>query len=128
MKSMKAKTYKFYMLVVLLVITAHNFVDRTTLGLVLQDIKTDLHLSDTQLGVLTGIAFALFYALMGIPIARWADRGNRVAIIAMATALWSAAVALSAIAATLLQLVLIRVVVAVGEAGCVPTAHSLVAD
>jgi len=127
-QSIKAKSYKSYMLVLLLVITAHNFVDRTMLGLVLQNIKTDLRLSDTQLGVLTGIAFAAFYALMGIPIARWADRGNRVTIITLATLLWSAAVVLSGTARTFAELLMIRVGVAVGEAGCFPASHSLIAD
>jgi predicted MFS family arabinose efflux permease len=96
--------------------------------LLAQDIKVDLALSDTQLGLLTGIAFAAFYSLMGIPIARWADRGNRVTIISLTTALWSITVALCGSAATFVQLMLIRVGVAIGEAGCLPTAHSLIAD
>jgi MFS family permease len=125
---MKDTTYKSYLLAVLAVILAFNYVDRTILGLALQDIKADLSLSDTQLGFLTGIAFALFYAVMGIPIARWADRGNRKTIIVLTVALWSAAVALCGAAANFLQLVFIRVGVAVGEAGCVPPAHSLIAD
>jgi MFS family permease len=116
------------MLAVLMVVLAFNSVDRVALGLVLQDIKLALHLSDTQLGVLSGIAFALFYSIMGVPIARWADRGNRVAIISVTTALWSAMVALCGSAASFAQLLLIRVGVAVGEAGCVPPAHSLIAD
>ena len=74
---MKASAYKHYMVTVLLVILAFNYVDRLALGLMLQDIKADLELSDTQLGLLSGLAFALFYSIMGIPIARWADRGNR---------------------------------------------------
>jgi MFS transporter, Spinster family, sphingosine-1-phosphate transporter len=121
-------TYKHYMLAVLLLVSAFNFVDRFVLGLVLQDIKVDLSLSDTQLGVLTGIAFAVFYSLMGIPLARWADRGNRVTIIVVTTALWSASVALCGAAGSFLQLLLIRIGVAVGEAGCMPPAHSLIAD
>ena len=120
--------YKTYLLTVLLVILAFNFVDRTALGLVLQDIKIDLHLSDSQLGFLSGIAFALFYSVMGIPLARWADRGNRVRIIGVTTALWSVAVALCGMAGTFWQLMLIRVLVGVGEAGCVPSAQSLMAD
>lgn len=116
------------MLGVLMVIMAFNFVDRLAIGLMLQNIKHDLHLTDTELGLLTGIAFALFYALMGIPIARWADRGNRVSIIVITTALWSAAVGLCGLAANFVQLILIRVIVAVGEAGCVPPAHSLIAE
>jgi MFS family permease len=124
----KSAAYKRYLLGVLLVILAFNQKDRLALGLVLQEIKIDLSLSDTQLGLLTGIAFALFYSAMGIPIARWADRGNRVAIISLTTALWSGAVALCAAAGSFMQLLLIRVGVAVGEAGCIPPAHSLIAD
>jgi predicted MFS family arabinose efflux permease len=125
---MNAGRYRKYLLGVLLVTLAFNAVDRLALGLLLQDIKTDLALSDTQLGLISGIAFALFYSVMGVPIARWADRGNRVVIISLATALWSAAVALCGLAGSFVQLLLIRVGVAVGEAGCVPAAHSLIAD
>src|SRR5512145_1715882 len=120
--------YRNYLLGVLALVLASNCMDRIALGLVLQDIKIDLALSDTQLGLLTGIAFALFYSVMGIPIARWADRGNRVTIITITTALWSAAVALCAMAGNFLQLLLIRIGVAVGEAGCIPPAHSLIAE
>jgi MFS transporter, Spinster family, sphingosine-1-phosphate transporter len=120
--------YRNYLLGALLLIYAFNQVDRYALGVVLNDIKADLHLTDTQLGVLSGIAFALFYSVMGIPIARWADRGNRVTIIATTTAVWSGMVALCGAAGSFLQLLSIRVGVAVGEAGCVPPAHSLIAD
>lgn len=125
---MRKPAYRNYLLGVLAVVLAFNFVDRLALGLVLQDIKLDLALSDTQLGLLTGIAFALFYSVMGIPIARWADRGNRITIISLTTALWSVAVALCGVAGSFVQLILIRVGVAVGEAGCMPPAHSLIAD
>src|SRR5262249_49919632 len=117
-----------YLVTLLMVIFAFNFLDRLALGIALQDIKFELHLSDTQLGFLSGIAFASFYALMGIPIARWADRGNRVTIIGLTTALWSAAVALCGVAMSFAQLLLIRVGVAVGEAGCQPSALSLISD
>jgi predicted MFS family arabinose efflux permease len=119
---------KNYLLAILTVVLAFNCVDRSFLGLALEDIKADLGLSDTQLGLLTGIAFALFYSLMGIPIARWADRGNRVTIIAATTALWSIVVSLCGLAGSFAQLLAIRVAVAVGEAGCIPPAHSLIAD
>jgi MFS family permease len=125
---MKKLAYRDYLLTLLAVILALNYVDRTILGLTLEYIKADLSLSDTQLGFLTGIAFALFYAMMGIPIARWADRGNRKTIIVLTLALWSAASALCGMAASFIQLLLIRIAVAVGEAGCVPSAHSLIAD
>jgi MFS transporter, Spinster family, sphingosine-1-phosphate transporter len=125
---MQRVSYKNYLLTLLMLVLAFNYVDRLALGMILQDIKTDLSLTDTQLGLLTGIAFALFYATMGIPIARWADRGNRVTIISLTTALWSAAVALCGAATGFVQLLLIRIGVAVGEAGCIPPAHSLIAD
>jgi MFS transporter, Spinster family, sphingosine-1-phosphate transporter len=125
---MVERSSRNYLLILLMVILAFNLLDRLALGIVLQDIKADLDLTDTQLGFLTGIAFALFYSLMGIPIARWADRGNRVTIISVTAALWSVAVAACGAAASFTQLLLIRVAVAVGEAGCIPPAHSLIAD
>src|ERR1700722_1977516 len=115
-----------YLLLVLLIIYAFSEMDRLALGLVLQNIKADLGLSDTQLGFLSGIAFALFYAVMGIPIARWADHGNRVTIISITVALWSVMVVLCATATSFSQLLLYRVGVAVGEAGCLAPAQSLI--
>jgi predicted MFS family arabinose efflux permease len=123
-----ARFHKNYLLTILLLILAFNYMDRLVLGVLLQDIKTDLALSDTDLGFLTGIAFALFYAIMGIPIARWADRGNRITIVSIAAALWSVAVALCGAAANFFQLLLIRVGVAVGEAGCYPPALPLISE
>jgi MFS family permease len=120
--------YKHYLLTLLTVLLTFNYVDRVALGIVLQDIKIDLTLSDAQLGLLSGIAFALFYSVMGIPIARWADRGNRVTIISFTAALWSVTVALCGMAGSFVQLMLIRIGVGVGEAGCIPPAHSLIAD
>jgi MFS transporter, Spinster family, sphingosine-1-phosphate transporter len=120
--------YKNFLLVLLLVILAFNYVDRFALGLVIDNIKADLNLTDSQLGFLNGIAFALFYSVMGIPIARWADRGNRVTIISLTAIVWSALVVLSGMATSFAQLLLIRVGVGVGEAGCIPPAHSLIAD
>src|SRR5579864_8398962 len=118
---MRSNTYKNYLLVLLMAILVFNFVDRLALGVVLQDIGADLHLTDTQLGLMSGIAFAIFYSVMGVPIARWADRGNRVTIIWLTTALCG-------LAGTFVQLLLIRIVVGVGEAGCAPAGHSLIAE
>lgn len=125
---MQPVAYRRYLLAILTLTALFNYVDRIALGIVLEDIKADLALSDTQLGVLTGIAFALFYSAMGVPIARWADRGNRVTIIAATTLLWSLAVGLCSAAQTFIQLVFVRVFVAVGEAGCLPPALSLLSD
>src|SRR5262245_11228777 len=104
---MSPRAYRSYLLVVLMFILAFNYVDRLALGLLLQSIKVDLSLSDTQLGLLTGIAFALFYSLMGIPLARWADRGNRITIIVTTTLLWSLAVAACGLASRFVHLLLI---------------------
>lgn len=112
----------------LVAVLAFNWVERTALGLVMQDMKLDLQLTDTQLGFMSGIAFAIFYAVMGVPIARWSDRGNRVTITCVSTVLCSLAVALCGVAASFVQLLLIRVLVGVGEAGCAPAGHSLIAE
>lgn len=112
----------------LTIILAFNYVDRVALGILLQDIKIDLDLTDTQLGLLTGIAFALLYAVIGIPLARWADKGNRVSLISLTVGLWSAAVAACGAATSFLQIMLARIVVGVGEAGFEPAALSLLSD
>jgi len=125
---MRSSAYRNYLLIVLTVVFAFNYVDRLALGVVLQDIKTDLDLTDTQLGILSGIAFALFYSIMGIPIARWADRGNRVTLMALTAAVWSVLVACCGLATSFMQLMLIRIGVGIGEAGCIPSAQSLIAD
>jgi len=124
---MKEPAYRRLLVVILAAILACNYVDRSVLGLVLQNIKADLSLSDTQLGFLTGLAFALFYAVMGVPIARWADQGDRVVIISVTAAMWSVAVALCGVAGSFAQLLIVRIGVAIGEAGCIPPAHSLIA-
>jgi MFS family permease len=125
---MKGLDYKNYMLGMLMVVQAFATMDNIVIGIVLQSIKLDLHLSDLQLGFLTGMAYALFYAVMGLPIARWADRGNRVFIIGLAASAWSIMVSLCGLAASFAQLLLVRIGVAVGEAGCAPAANSLIAD
>lgn len=125
---MRVVGYRNYLLGLLTLILAFNFVDRLALGIVLQDIQHDLRLSDTELGALSGLAFAFFYAAMGIPLGRWADRGNRITIIALTTALWSVGVALCGAVGSFLQLLLVRIGVGVGEAGCMPTGQSLIAD
>jgi MFS family permease len=120
--------YRYYLLILLTVIGTFNYVDRLTLGVVLQDIKIDLGLTDSELGLLGGLSFALFYSVMGVPLGRWADRGNRRTVVSVTTALWSVGVALCGLAANFPQLLLIRVGVAVGEAGCFPPAFSLIGD
>lgn len=116
--------------VVLLLMLAYSFnaADRSIIAIVGQAMKVDLKLTDTQLGVLAGTAFAALYALSGIPTARLAERCNRVTILALALGLWSALTAGCALAGSFVQLVLMRVGVGVAEAGCSPSAHSLISD
>lgn len=121
-------SYRWYLLCLLMLIQALSAVDRLALGLLTQDIKLDLSLTDTEIGALDGIAFALFFAILGIPIARWADRGHRGRIMAVTTALWSIAVTLCGAARSFVQLALSRVVAGVGEAGCDPIISSLLPD
>lgn len=121
-------SYKRYVLASLLLISILNFVDRQVLAILMEPIKKDLGVSDTQLGFLSGIAFAIFYTTCGIPIARLADRRNRVTIIAIALALWSAMTALCGLAGNFVQLVLARIGVGVGEAGCSPPSQSVISD
>jgi MFS family permease len=105
-----------------------NLLDRGLMTLALQSVKEDLRLTDTQLGFLTGIAFALFYAVMGLPIARWADRADRVNVASIAIGVWSLTVMASLWVTNFNQLVLARIAAAVGEAGCKPPTYSLVGD
>ncbi len=115
-------------LAMLTVVYAFNFIDRQILVILQEMIKEDMGLSDAQLGLLSGFSFALIYVTAGIPIAYWADRGNRKNIIALALAVWSAMTALSGLAQNYLQLLLARVGVGLGEAGGSPPAHSLISD
>jgi predicted MFS family arabinose efflux permease len=115
---------------ILLVVYIFNFIDRQIVNILAEPIARDLDLSDTQIGLMTGLAFALFYTVLGIPIARFADRAstNRPKVIAVALALWSAMTALCGLAQNFAQLLLARIGVGVGEAGCTPPAHSLISD
>jgi MFS family permease len=105
-----------------------NFLDRQIFSILQEAIKTDLHLSDTGIGFLGGFAFAIFYTTLGIPIARLADRHSRSKIIAISLALWSLMTALCGAARGFVTLALARIGVGIGEAGCSPPAHSLIAD
>lgn len=120
--------YRRYVLLSLAFVYTLNFIDRALLGALAQPVITTFGLSDAQFGFLAGPPFALFYALMGIPIALAADRHNRVAIIAICIALWSLMTALCGLATGFLFLLLARIGVAIGEAGSNPPSNSLIAD
>ena len=121
-------SYSYYALGVLTVAYICNFVDRQILAILQESIKAELGLMDWQLGLLSGIAFAIFYVSVGIPIARWADKSNRRNIVAIAIATWSFMTALSGLAQNFVHLLLARIGVAVGEAGGSPPAHSIISD
>jgi MFS family permease len=120
--------YARYVLGLLFVVFVFNFIDRQILAILLEPIKAELGVSDTAMGFLTGIAFALFYTVAGIPIARVADRGPRRTVIALGLAAWSAMTALSGTVRSFGELALARIGVGIGEAACSPPAHSLLAD
>lgn len=117
-----------YALGVLMLIYGCNFLDRQILVILQEPIKADMGLSDAQLGLLTGFAFAIFYVIAGIPIAYLADRGNRRNIIAVAITFWSAMTMLCGVAQNYMQLLLARIGVGIGEAGSTPPSHSMISD
>ncbi len=117
-----------YVLFILVVVYTFNFIDRQIIGILAVPIKADLILSDTQLGLMGGLAFALFYTGLGIPVAMLADRSSRTWIMTIALVLWSAMTAVCGLAQNFWQIFLARVGVGVGEAGGVAPAYSLIAD
>lgn len=118
----------YYILAVFFLVAAFNFIDRQILTILLEPIKTELGVSDTWMGFLTGFAFAVFYVVAAIPIARLADRHNRRNIIAICVAVWSSMTVLTGFANSFVQLALTRIGVAVGEAGAQPSTTAIVAD
>ncbi len=117
-----------YAMLVLAVVYMFNFVDRQILAILLPAIKAEFDVGDTFLGFLAGPAFAIFYVTLGVPIAQYADRCNRRNLIAASVAIWSAMTAISGFATNLVHLTLARIGVGIGEAGCSPPAHSMIAD
>jgi MFS family permease len=120
--------YRTYVLVILTIVYAFNFIDRQIIGILSPFIQADLNLDDAQLGMLKGLYFALLYTVMGIPIAWLADRYNRVNIVVVSLTLWSGFTALSGAATSYTQLALARTGVGIGEAGGSPPSHSIISD
>jgi len=123
-----AAGYRQYVLAVLAVTYVVNVMDRSVLGAVLEPIRREFHASDKQLGLLGGLAFALFYATLGVPIAALADRTSRRNVIAVCAALWSVMTALCGMAQSFTALLAARIGTAIGEAGGTPPSHSLISD
>ena len=118
----------YYALGILTLVYSINFIDRQLLSILQESIKADLMLSDVQLGLLTGFAFAVFYTFAGLPIASLADRSNRRNIVAISLTIWSGMTAISGLAQNYWQLLAARVGVGIGEAGGSPPSHSMISD
>ena len=125
---MQRSSYRNYVLAMLTLVYVFNFIDRQLLVILQESIKKELHLSDTQLGMLSGFTFAIFYVTLGIPIARFADKRNRRNTVAASLGLWSIMTAVSGSAKNFVQLLLARIGVGVGEAGGSPPAHAMISD
>lgn len=123
-----SKEYRAYVLGILLLVYVFNFIDRTIINILTEPIKDTFKVEDWQMGLLGGPAFAILYTFLGIPIARIAERHNRVWIITLAISLWSLMTAFCGIAASFFWLFVFRVGVSIGEAGCTPPAQSLISD
>ncbi|MFK7894555.1 MAG: spinster family MFS transporter [Myxococcota bacterium] len=126
--SAPSRRYSAYVLGVLFLVQIVNMADRQMLAIVMDDIGETFEVSDTAMGFLSGLAFAIFYTIAGLPIARWADTGVRRSILALGILVWSAMTAASGLARSFAQLAIARVGVGVGEATATPTSHSLVSD
>ena len=120
--------YRSYALSLFLLVYIVNFIDRQIFSILIEPIRAEISLSDTQLGLLGGIAFAIFYTFAGIPIARWADVGVRKNIVSLAIVIWSAMTVFTSTAKSFGMLLVARIGVGIGEAGCSPPIHSLIAD
>jgi MFS family permease len=127
-KADTSRAYRNYVLVILTLVYAFNFIDRQIIGILSPFIKADLGLDDAQLGLLKGVYFAILYTVVGIPIAWLADRYSRVNIIAISLTLWSGFTAASGLAMNYTQLALARIGVGIGEAGGSPPSHSIISD
>jgi predicted MFS family arabinose efflux permease len=119
---------QIYSLGLLVLLNLSNYLDRTIIGILQQPMKMDLRLEDWQLGIISGPAFALFYSLAGVPIARLAERINRVRLITIALAVWSSMTAFCGIAGNFVHLVVARIGVGAAEGACTPCSHSLIGD
>src|ERR1700761_1031510 len=127
-KPVFSESYKRTVLLTLTAVYALNFIDRTIVGIIGQPMKESLGITDNQLGLLGGLAFALLYTILGVPIARLAERVSRVNVIAICITIWSGFTALCGIAPNFPVMMAMRVGVGIGEAGCSPPSHSLISD
>lgn len=124
----KNKSYRAFVLVLLTIVYGFNFIDRQIVGILAPFIQKDLGLTNTELGLLIGLAFAVLYTTFAIPLAWLADRYNRVNILSIALATWSGFTALTGLANNFMQIAIARMGVGIGEAGGSPPSHSIISD
>ena len=127
-KNIPNKNYRTFVLILLTIVYGFNFIDRQIVGILAPFIQQDLGLSNTQLGLLIGLAFATLYTTVAIPLAWLADRYNRVNILSIALATWSGFTALTGLANNFFQIAIARMGVGIGEAGGSPPSHSIISD
>ena len=127
-KNTTTRNYRTFVLVLLTVVYGFNFIDRQIVGILAPFIQKDLDLSNTELGLLIGLAFATLYTTVAIPLAWLADRYNRVNILSIALATWSGFTALTGLATNFAQIAIARMGVGIGEAGGSPPSHSIISD
>ena len=120
--------YRNFVAVMCCIGIGFSYMDRQMIGLVLQPVKLEMHLTDAQLGFMSGVAFAIFYATLGIPIARFADATSRRGIFAVSLGFWSVMTTLSGATTTFVQFLAARIGVGIGESGCNPILYSVLAD
>src|SRR5215469_13087298 len=120
--------YRRFALWLLILVYVVNFLDRQVVNIVAEKIKLDLHLTNADIGLVSGGVFAIFYTVLGIPIARAAERFSRPLILSGSMAIWSGFTVVCGLSANFGQLLLGRLGVGFGEAGCTPSAHSMIAD
>ena len=124
----RTPTYRAFVLSSLLIVYIFNFIDRSIFAILTEPIKMSLKLEDWHMGLLGGLAFAMFYTTLGIPIARLAERKSRMLIILVSLTMWSLMTVLCGFATSFMTLFIFRLLVGVGEAGCTPPAQSVIAD
>lgn len=127
-KNSTSKSYRTFAIILLTIVYGFNFIDRQIVGILAPFIQKDLGLTNTELGLLIGLAFAIFYTLVAIPIAWLADRYSRVNILSIALATWSGFTALTGLATNFIQIGIARMGVGIGEAGGSPPSHSIISD
>jgi len=123
-----SKAYIHYALILLMVVNLFNYLDRQIVMILAEPIKRDLGMSDAEMGIMTGLSFAIFYTVLGLPLAQLADRRNRAYIIGGSIAVWSLFTVMCGQARTATQLILMRIGVGMGEAGCAPASQALIVD